>query len=125
MINGIGRLRYVGGNVVGFSLIELRVVIAIIAGLAALLLLALKAAPKSGDRAACLNNQRQIYVAALPPGSNWWADRYGTTINWEWRPLSYPFCATQSVGLVPRESWTDNPEDRPFEFQINHYKSIK
>ena len=63
-----------------FTLVELLVVIAIIVVLAALLLPALQTAREQGRRAACLANQRQIYLAAvtyagdfnnyLPPGSN-------------------------------------------------------
>ena len=67
-------------RVKAFTLVELLVVIAVIAVLAALLLPALKTARERGRRAACLANQRQIYIAAvtyaadfnnyLPPGSN-------------------------------------------------------
>ena len=49
----------------GFSLVELLVVIAIIALLAALLLPTLWMARERGRRAVCLNNERQLYVAAV------------------------------------------------------------
>jgi len=48
-----------------FTLIELLVVIAIIAILTAMLLPALRGAKEAANKAACINNLRQLYVAAI------------------------------------------------------------
>lgn len=52
-------------NAAGFTLIELLVVVAIIAILAALLMPALRSAREAGKRVACMNNLRQLALAAL------------------------------------------------------------
>jgi len=54
-----------------FTLIELLVVVAIIAILASLLLPALGVAREKGRRAACMTNQRQLYLAAGSYADDW------------------------------------------------------
>ncbi len=80
-----------------FTLIELLVVIAIIAILAAMLLPALSRAKESGKRISCLNNLRQLSLAAQ-------------------------MYVSDSQGAYPPRSQTNR---WPFQFYDNYGKSIK
>jgi prepilin-type N-terminal cleavage/methylation domain-containing protein/prepilin-type processing-associated H-X9-DG protein len=105
----------------GFTLIELLVVIAIIAVLIALLLPAVQAAREAARRAQCVNNLKQLGLAAhnyistntvLPQG-----------IQWQYDPTSGFFWTSGSC-LVPLMQYTEQqPLFNSVNFNINMYNA--
>lgn len=93
-------------NFIGFTLVELLVVIAIIAILIALLLPAVQAAREAARRTQCSNNLKQIGLALLnyhdtygvfPPGAVQLLENSGTPSNWCWSALILPYLEEPAV----------------------------
>jgi prepilin-type N-terminal cleavage/methylation domain-containing protein len=92
------------GRIVGFTLVELLVVIAIIGVLLGILLPAVQAAREAARRSSCINNLRQIGLALqnyhsqykhFPPAAPLFAREMEPSIGW--RVLILPFLEETSV----------------------------
>jgi prepilin-type N-terminal cleavage/methylation domain-containing protein len=87
-----------------FTLIELLVVIAIIAILASMLLPSLSLAKQSGQRMACLDNQKQLgyaYAMYASDNSGFFPPRSGVV---RWPQMLYPYYKNVSILLCPTDA---------------------
>src|SRR5215831_12946297 len=120
----------------GFTLVELLVVMAVILVLAALLLPALQRARARGQTAACINNLRQLGLAAASYSSD--AGRFPTILEWLYdRPGQaegdlttgklFPYLKSKSTYLCPTQARkVTNPSwsAAPLELHPDHSYAI-
>jgi len=112
----------------GFTLVELLVVIAVILVLAALLLPALQRARARGQTAACINNLRQLGLAAASYSCD--AGRFPTILEWLYdRPQQaegdlttgklFPYVKSKTTYLCPTQARkVTNPDWSPGQLVI-------
>ena len=95
----------------GFTLLELLIVTAVVFVLSALLLPAFQRANAHGQAAVCMNNLRQLGIAAMAYSAD--AGRYPTILDWLYdRPADgdlttgelYPYLRSKTVYLCPTQA---------------------